>query len=246
MVFKKIHDSGTLWLPFFRSVASLSLFLPLSLFLSRHPLNAQEEKKETGALTMLSPLSQLHWSRPTNLHHLRHPAQFPWASFSELPALRWQTWHWGRPPPLWSESFSNMSLRFLRAVAALSSPPRGSGQFRRQPKEYADRLRSWPPAQLEADRLHRVRAVSFFSVLGDGDAAESCCLPPTFATAVGPLIVTSSHCSWSLPGTVATTSILATLISSVPCLSLHCFDHCGATLQVGRGSLFANLSGQAV
>ena len=44
--------------------------------------------------------------------------------------------------------------------------------------------------------------------------------PSTFATA-GLLIVTSSHCSSSLPGTVATTSTLATLISSMPCLSLY-------------------------
>ena len=31
-------------------------------------------------------------------------------------------------------------------------------QLRREPLEYADRLRSWPSTQLDVDRLHRVRA----------------------------------------------------------------------------------------
>ena len=42
----------------------------------------------------------------------------------------------------------------------------------------------------------------------------------------------SSHCSSSLPGSVATTPILATLYMSLPCVSLNCFGHCGATLSM--------------
>ena len=44
-----------------------------------------------------------------------------------------------------------------------------------------------------------------------------------------PLPQPSNHCSSSLPGTVATASILATLILSTPHLSSYRLDHCGAT-----------------
>ena len=54
--------------------------------------------------------------------------------------------------------------------------------------------------------------------------------PSMFVRAVGLLIVTSSHCSSFEPGIVATASILATLIFSIPFRSLYRFDHCGATL----------------
>ena len=100
-------------------------------------------------------------------------------------------------------------------------------QLRRQSLEHTDRLRSWPSAQLEGDRLHRVQTnfvpvpifSGFVSLPGWRRNRRILPLPSTFAAAVGLLNVTSNHCSSSLPGTVATTSILVTLIFSVPCLS---------------------------
>ena len=120
-------------------------------------------------------------------------------------------------------SVSIVSLNFLRAVAAF--------HHELQPTSSSF-------TQFVADRFQRVWAnfvsvPTFFRVFFSSWVAAnspSLAAPSTFATAVGLLIVTSEHCSSTLPGTVATTSILAILILSTPCLSLCQLNHCGATL----------------
>ena len=137
-----------------------------------------------------------------------------------------------------------------RRRSALSTP--SFSQFRRQVLEHIDCLRTQSPAQFDADRLDRVRTLphscsrtSSFSHVRPCVAACPPILadPSMFVRAVGLLIVTSSHCSSFEPGIVATTSILATLIFSIPfsLRPLRC-----DSLQVNCGSHPAKLSGKAV
>ena len=175
---------------------------------------------------MLGSLQQLHRDRPNSLHHFRLRAQFP-ERLSQvhllifcirgIEAVRLSSF---RSPFQGGPQLSQGRCSIELSTTSFS-------QLRRQSLEHTDRLRSWPSPQLEGDRLHRVQTnfvpvpifSGFVSLPGWRRNRRILPLPSTFAAAVGLLNVTSNHCSSSLPGTVATTSILATLIFSVPCLS---------------------------
>ena len=129
----------------------------------------------------------------------------------------------------------------------MSSPPQASASFVVSPWSiWIVSSPGLPPFEAASPSPGRFRSCSHvFSVFLslDGEAAESC--TSTFATAVGLLIVTSSHCSSSLPGIAETAPILATLIFPAPRLSSHC---CGPlrceSLHVGSGFPFGEFASQ--
>ena len=138
----------------------------------------------------------------------------------------------------------NDEPHFPEAVAALSSPPRASASF---VVRLCNTLIVCVPGLPSSSMLIGLTVsgptsllVPYFFVFSRSPRVAACphvlADPSMFVRAVGLLIVTSSHCSSFEPGIVATTSILATLIFSVPFLSLYRFDHCGATLSTSTVS----------
>ena len=127
-----------------------------------------------------------------------------------------------------------MSLSFLKAVAALSSPPRASASFVVSPWSTLTVCGPGlpPNSKLIGSTVSRANFVSVpvFSRVFLSLPVRP--LPPRSPHPLVFLLPRRAIAAHPLPGTVATTSILATLILSVPCLPFYRFDHCGVTLSM--------------
>ena len=174
----------------------------------RTVVGALREKRES--IDIAHSTTQLHWGQTASLQRTRHPLSFP-ERLCQNRLLVEKSKRGTESIRLRSDQgFPRSASAFGDRVAAMSSPPRASARFVCRPLEHIYRLRPWSSAQFATS---------------------------TLVAAVGLLMVMSRHCSSSLElWPQHRYSPICTCLSL--CLSLNCFDRCGATLSVSAAAPF--------